>query len=466
MTMHGISLPSAGRDRARPQGCVRVQQRLGVVEGRVRRDARDRRRPATAVYVFTSGDLTLTVHSDPASFADMRWVYPRLPSNGRGKLDLELTWRGSLQDYLVHERRHHGRQSARHGQLRDHARPTRSTIHDTDLRFSGVDTRTARAADPTFHIAAAGRVRRDARAVSGGQPRVGAQRRRDVRRPARRARAGSSPSARSGFLGRMALRARDLRVQMLPVQVDMARTWMPNAAGRRCAGWDSDGQWIELDGSLLVVGDVDHADRGTRSRLDGTATVQLAGGKRFDVDVDARPVSLVEVGRFFPAAGLQGEATGPMRVDGHARPRCAVQADLRLPEADASRRAARWIWRAGTRATISTSSLYTVNLRTIDTKAPGDIAHGERRCVARPRLRSGDDARDDRRRSRRRRDWDTHRAWTRCRCARRSPTAWRIFSSSTHSARTRRRRRRERSGSRGHERARSTITSTSIHSAR
>jgi hypothetical protein len=53
------------------------------------------------VYEFTSGDLTMSVHSDPASFVDMRWIYPRLPSDGRGAVDLELKWRGSVQDYLV-----------------------------------------------------------------------------------------------------------------------------------------------------------------------------------------------------------------------------------------------------------------------------------------------------------------------------------------------------------------------------
>src|SRR5438552_12712965 len=52
-------------------------------------------------YVFSSGDLTMKIHSEPASFADMRWVYPRLPANGTGKLDLALQWRGAIQDYAL-----------------------------------------------------------------------------------------------------------------------------------------------------------------------------------------------------------------------------------------------------------------------------------------------------------------------------------------------------------------------------
>ncbi|HEY5062562.1 MAG TPA: hypothetical protein VII52_13565, partial [Gemmatimonadaceae bacterium] len=53
-------------------------------------------------YAFSSGDMSLSVHGDPASFADMRWVYPRLPSDGRGKFDLELRWHGGEQDYLAY----------------------------------------------------------------------------------------------------------------------------------------------------------------------------------------------------------------------------------------------------------------------------------------------------------------------------------------------------------------------------
>ena len=50
-----VSIPAARRHRARSQGCVRVQQRLGVVEGRVRRDARSRRRAATAAMRSPAG---------------------------------------------------------------------------------------------------------------------------------------------------------------------------------------------------------------------------------------------------------------------------------------------------------------------------------------------------------------------------------------------------------------------------
>ena len=52
-----------------------------------------------------------------------------------------------------------------------------------------------------------------------------------------------------GFMDRNVIRARDLRVQMLPVQVEMARTWMPKLpVGGVLVGTATD-QWIERNGA-------------------------------------------------------------------------------------------------------------------------------------------------------------------------------------------------------------------------
>ena len=63
--MRAYPVPSAGGDRARSQGHLPVQQRLGVVEGRVRRAAEvegDRRRHATA---STAATCTLDAAQRP-----------------------------------------------------------------------------------------------------------------------------------------------------------------------------------------------------------------------------------------------------------------------------------------------------------------------------------------------------------------------------------------------------------------
>ncbi len=316
-------------------------------------------------YAFASGDMTLTVHSDPADLGDMRWVYPRLLANGRGKFDLRLEWRGALQDYQF--------ANADITMGPSHVTGTFGimlgdtiTIHDADLRFAGLDTRTLEQLIPHFSsprrgtFAGHGIVHggRHALAVNG-----------DVRFDDQRA--GPSrviANGEIGFLDQGGIRARNLRLQLLPVQVDMARTWMPTLP---ISGVVSGAATINgsTTTQLDVAANVEHLDRGARSALDGTASIRLTGAKYFDVNVVARPVSLVEVGRFVPAVGLQGNAAGPAHISGTLT-NLRVVATLALPEGG----------RFETRGTLDlasrdksydlTSRLYTVNLRTIDGKAP------------------------------------------------------------------------------------------------
>jgi translocation and assembly module TamB len=99
---------------------------------------------------------------------------------------------------------------------------------------------------------------------------------------------------------------------------------------------------------LVAVADLTHADRGARARVTGTTELRLgpgveptsptarvspageltytSGGARraggggrapwVNADLRLHPLSLVTVGRFAPAVGLRGTATGPIRVTG------------------------------------------------------------------------------------------------------------------------------------------------------
>jgi translocation and assembly module TamB len=314
-------------------------------------------------YVLSSGDLTVSLHSDPASFADMRWVYPRLP-NGNGKLDLKLTWRGAVEDYAMTKADITMGTAHASGSIGVTLADT-IMIHDTNVRFSGVDTRTIEQLIPHLKSPRRG-VLAGRAAVSGGRNALAVNG--DVTFDDSRAgRSRLVAVGEVGFPGR-GMRARDLRVQMLPVQVDMAQTWYPTlpihgiAIGAATINGSTSTQ-------LAVAGDVDLRDRGTRSVVAGRATIRIGNTQWLDVDATAKPVSLVEVGRFFPSAGLQGSAEGPVRLNGPLRD-LRLRADLRLPDGG----------RFATRGTVDvasveksynlSSSLYTLNLRTIDSKAP------------------------------------------------------------------------------------------------
>jgi translocation and assembly module TamB len=315
-------------------------------------------------YAFGTGDMTMQAHSDPASFADMRWVYPRLPE-GHGKLDLGLKWRGPLQDY----------QFSNADVVMGEAHATGSfgitladtaTIHNTNMRFTGVDTRTLEQLIPHFKSPRRG-VFAGRAIVSGGRHALAVNT--DLTFDDQRA--GTSRVTAIGgigFLDNGGVRASNLRLGMMPLQVDMARTWDPTLPiGGVLSGTATVNG--STNNALAIAMNVNHTDRGEHSALTGRANVSLAGGKRFEVDLTTHPVSLVEVGRFFPAAGLQGWASGPVHLTGTLAD-LRLQAELGLPEGG----------HLTTRGTLDLASkekaydlamtLHTVNLRTVEAKAP------------------------------------------------------------------------------------------------
>ena len=268
-------------------------------------------------YAFSTADMWLRLHGAPAALADLRWLYPRLPSRGEGRLDFDLTWVGEIQDYHAY-----------HADVV--SGPTHITgsfgialsdtfaIHDTNLRFANVDTRLLEQLIAGFRSPRRGSFTGHA-IVSGGKHALsmdGAVSYADRT-------AGTSDITAHGVLGfGDGVRARRFFVDMHPVQVALARAAMPTLPlGGTLRGTAYLDGWTKRE--LSTVADVELVDRGTRSALNGRATLRLDGTKWFDANVNAHPVSLVEVGRFVPSVGLQGYAAGPLHVTG-------TLADLRL----------------------------------------------------------------------------------------------------------------------------------------
>ena len=262
-------------------------------------------------YVFNSGDLTLKAHAQPATFADLRWLYPRMPADAHGKLDFDLKWRDGVEDYRGYNMDIVASEARLLGSF-GLSRGDSITIHDTDLRFSNVDTRLIEQLVDGFHSPRRGTLSGRAKAQGGRNALLV-----DADVAFADQRAGTSRVLAVGEIGfpGKGVRARNLRLQLRPLQVELARGIAPKLpiSGILTGTATVTGNTAT---QLQIIADLDHVDRGERSAIGGRGTIHLAGTKRFDITANAKPVSLVEIGRFAPSIGLRGVASGPITVRG------------------------------------------------------------------------------------------------------------------------------------------------------
>lgn len=267
-------------------------------------------------YTVANNDMTLRLHGEPVAMADLRWIYPRIPERGSGKLDFAMDWIGDTSIYIA--RNADVRVADAH--LVGGLGMTVSedfTLHDTNLKFTGVDPRLVQQLFPTVKISRSGVL--SGRAVLDGNQKdlaVDGDFTFDDRRV--------GPN-RVIAVGRMGFndgnfRAQNLRLTMRPVQVGLARDVTPELPIHGAITGT-----VTLNGStesqMTAKADITHVDRGAASRLTGTAILRSAAtGKLasswFDVDARVHPLSLSEIGRFFPSAMLRGVASGPLHLTG------------------------------------------------------------------------------------------------------------------------------------------------------
>ncbi len=274
---------------------------------------------ADGSYLFKSGDLTLNTQASPATTADFRWIFPQWPANGVGSFDFALAWRDTADDYLathINFSLADARVTGSFGMWR--ADSTR--YHDSDIHFTNLDTRVVEQLVPGLTAPRRGVVTGHT-AFSGG---IGALAIDWDVTFADAGGAGTSRMLARGELGFLAhgMRARDLHLQLRPVQIALARTLAPTLpiSGVVTGAATVNGSTAT---ELRIVADLDHEDRGVRSAVSGSVVLGGVGLRtgasakvQFSVDAQAHPVSLAEVGLFFPTAGLQGTATGPIHLSG------------------------------------------------------------------------------------------------------------------------------------------------------
>jgi translocation and assembly module TamB len=266
-------------------------------------------------YVFDNGNMRIVALGRPVALADMRWLYPRLPSTGGGPLDVALRWDQDRDDYVVRS------MDIRVGaqRIRGNAGVTLAdtfTIHSTDLRVANLDTRLIEQVVPQFDSPRRGTLTGRAK-LQGGKHALRVDGEIAFTDPL----SGTSRLAAIGEVGFLGdggddgIRARNLRLRLLPVQVDLARILEPDlpiggtVSGTATVNGDTRTQ-------LRTVADLTHVDRGGLSRVTGRGDVRLTGARWFDIDARLHPLSLATAGRFAPDIGLRGSASGPLRLTG------------------------------------------------------------------------------------------------------------------------------------------------------
>jgi translocation and assembly module TamB len=263
-------------------------------------------------YNFDNNDFDLVLRAQPVSLADIRWVMPQLPARGQGNVDFRLQWRGDTSTYIAQNADIRIDSARTGGKFAVSLVGDSLWFHDTDLRFSSVDTHLIEQIVPSVKIPRHGTLGGSAR-LDGppGLMRVNGDVAFDD------ARYGRSRVIANGAVGTTGngVRFRDLDVTLDPVQVGLATTFMPTlpigGSVRGSARLNG-----ETNTQLLVRTDLTHTDGAQRSRVAGNATMRLGSRPWFDIDARLQPLSLAEVGKFAPAVGLSGSAAGPVRLTG------------------------------------------------------------------------------------------------------------------------------------------------------
>ncbi|MBW3534712.1 MAG: translocation/assembly module TamB [Gemmatimonadetes bacterium] len=256
----------------------------------------------------------LEVRFDPLHTGVVRAFDPDFPLGGiltgRARLDGTFEGRFALDADVVHESPETGRSRvvAEGGlELRDGG-----VAHGLSLRFDPLQSAAARAFLPDFPVGGTIAGRATLTGPLAGMFTVDA----DL--------VHSSPDlGRSHVVADGGLRVdgdpafRDLRFRADPMRVELLLGL---------------GLVVPLDGTLVGTGTLDGATLGRlrgygldvthrgstgTSSVEGAVAVTLGDGiERFDVDLDARPLSLTTVGRFAPDAGLRGSVSGPIVARG------------------------------------------------------------------------------------------------------------------------------------------------------
>ena len=282
-------------------------------------------------YMLSSGDLDASFHAAPLALADLAL---RLSVSALERRRLDGSHRGDAARGRERLRARNIDLSVQGGTLKGELglamgqRAGEMRMHDTQLAFNSIDTRTIEQLVPTVKVPRRGLL--TGRATLAGTP---AAMQRGCGRCVRGPTIGNEPRARGRCGGlRTPWLQREESASHDLTAADGARARVRSVAARSAACSRArstvDGS---LAGRMTASADLAHHEGGELTRMVANGEVIDAGKHGVTADMRFDPISLITAGKFAPALGLRGTASGTVHLGGSMRA-LDLAADLHLPD--------------------------------------------------------------------------------------------------------------------------------------
>jgi hypothetical protein len=277
-------------------------------------------------YNITNDNLTLRLHANPVASADIRWVYPRIPEKGSGKLDFALDWVGDTSVYVARNADLTVDGAHLTGDLGLTYRGQDVSIQKSNFAFTHLDTKTIEHVFPLVKIPRSGIL--TGRAKLDGDPKDLALDA-DVTFDDRKAGRNRIVAVGGiGFpVGGQAF-AKNLKVTMRPIQIDVLRSYVTSLPpGGTLTGTAT------LNGNQKNLGlnaDVVLSQRSGTSHVLAVGNVGLLKNdfRADNLRLTMRPLQVALLRNFANNLPIGGTITGTATLNGLARLRMTAKADI------------------------------------------------------------------------------------------------------------------------------------------
>jgi hypothetical protein len=277
-------------------------------------------------YIIGNDNLTLRLHADPVASNDIRWVYPRIPEKGSGKLDFNLDWVGDTSVYVVRNADMMVEKAHLTGDLGLTYKGSDVSIQKSNFAFTSLDTKLIEHVFPLVKIPRSGIL--NGRAKLDGDPANLALDADVVFDDRIAGRNHIFAVGGVGFPGGGQAFAKNLKVTMRPIRIDVLRSYVtslpPGGTLTGTATLNGNQKNLGLNADVVV------------SQKAGTSHVLAVGNvgllkndfRADNLRLTMRPLQVSLLRNFAKTLPIGGTITGTATLNGLARSRMTAKADI------------------------------------------------------------------------------------------------------------------------------------------